>query len=117
MIDWSELITITISLVSGGVINQVGNIAYRKYHKKSEKLKPQGELMDIADKSVNVADSLQTKIGDLYERVNALNEENVKLHRQVAELTAEVESLRKSLDVTKCTDFTCTKRQPPYKGK
>lgn len=125
--DWGMLFSTISGLLSLGAIS---SIVFFRYRKKSEKLKPQNEGLDIADKASKNAESLLDEVGKWHDKVNQLYEESGKMKQEISELKYQLsqndrkltgiqETLRKQIGRKKyaerhiCTVLDCTLRRPP----
>lgn len=121
-----------LSFISGIIsLGAVSSVVFFRYRRKSEKLKPQNEGMDIADKASKYAESVMDEVGKWHEKVNALYEESGKMKQEITELKYLLdmngrkiagiqETLRRQIGRKKyaekhiCTVLDCKLRQPPF---
>ncbi len=125
--DWSAFFNVALSLITFGA---VGNIVFHKYRKKSEKMKPQQEGVDIADKAMAYAGEAMDEVGKWHEKVNELYEKSGEMKREISELKYMMEeqdrkiagvqdTLKRQIGRKKfaeqhiCTVLDCDLRQPP----
>ena len=125
--DWSTFLNIILSLITAGV---VGNIVFHKYRKKSEKMKPQREGVDITDTAMKYAKEAMDEVGKWHDKVNELYEKSSNMKKEISDLKYQVgeqdrkiagvqDTLKRQIGRKKfaekhiCTVVDCTLRQPP----
>lgn len=126
--DWGFLFSTVSGLISLGA---VGSIVFFRYRKKSEKLKPQDEGMDIVDKATKKTELLVDEVGKWHDKVNQLYNESVEMRKEIGDLKYQVleqnrkisgvqDTLKRQIGRKKyaerriCTVLDCTLRRPPF---
>ena len=128
--DWNGFANAIILLITGGAFSLVGNIVYRKYRKKSEKLEPDRKEIEVADAARQNAYNSQLEVGEWHQKVNELYDKTSEMKSEIGELKSQLDDNRRVIDEIQemltrqvgrkkyaeshlCTVVDCVLRTPP----
>ena len=118
--DWAQLFSFISGLISLGAI---GSIVFFKYRRKSERLKPKREDIEITDITRKSAEEAMDEVGKWHDKVNELYDVSSEMKREIGELKSQLDEIqgmltrqvsrKKYAETHLCTVVDCTLRKPP----
>jgi len=87
-LNWGLILNVISSLIIAGVF---GNIIFHRYRKKSERLKPKREDIDIADITRKSAEEAMEEVAKWHQKVNDLLDNSLEMKKEINELKYQVD--------------------------